>query len=152
MSDVKLLAMGGGIFKPATAQDADLLSRFKTGDIMAAKVTRTRNAGFHRKFFALLNIGFDAFESHAEWKGEVVKKNFERFREDVTILAGYYDLVPRINGEVKAEAKSISFASMKPDDFEKLYNEVANVILTRVLTNYTKDDLDNVVDQIMGLV
>lgn len=152
MSDIKMLALGNNLFRPATQQDEELVKRFKTGDLMSCKVTRTRNAGFHRKMFALLNVGFDAFEPTAEYKGEVVAKSFEQFREDVTILAGHYTMSARLDGSYRVRAKSISFASTEQDEFEKVYSAIANVILEKVLTNYSQDDLDNVVNQILGFV
>lgn len=150
MSEIKLVCIGSAVFKAATEQDKENLKRFKLGDVMTAKVSRDRNPKFLRKFFVLLGVGFEAFEPVVEWKGEVLTKNFEKFREDVTIVAGYYDLVPTLNGDPRAVAKSISFANMEEDEFEKLYNSVVNVLLERVLTNYTRDDVDNVVNQILG--
>ena len=152
MADIHLTCIGSGVFKATTPQDAELLKRFKLGDIAKGKFTKVRNPKFLAKFFAMLNVGFDAFEPVTEWKGHRVQKNYDRFREDVIITAGYFDIVPLLNGEFKAKAKSISFAGMEEPEFEKLYSEVANVLLEKVLTNYTRDDLDNVVNQILGFV
>lgn len=150
MSDINLTCIGGGVFKASTAQDEELLSRFKLGDIMKAKVSRTRNGKFLNKYFALLNLAFDAFEPVVEYKGEVIKKNFERFRKDIIILSGRYTLTVDITGSPKAEAASISFSSMSEDEFAKLYSDTVDVILERVLTSYTREDIDNVVNQVMG--
>jgi predicted nucleotide-binding protein (sugar kinase/HSP70/actin superfamily) len=149
---IKMIHMGGGVFKPLTPQDEESLRRFKVGDVMEVNPTKVRNPKFHAKFFAMLNVGYDAFEPVVEYKGEVVRKNFDKFRSDITILAGYYTIEVGVKMEPIAVAKSISFASMNDDEFEKLYSDVADVLLTRVLTNYTRENLDNVVQQIMGFV
>jgi hypothetical protein len=84
-------------------------------------------------------------------KGIQIQKNFERFRHDITILAGYYDFTLDINGNTKAIAKSISFASMSQDEFEKLYSKTIDVLLARVFNKtYTEEELRQVVDKIIG--
>ena len=76
-------------------------------------------------------------------------KNKERFRKDIAILAGFFDSTVNLKGEVRLEAKSISFAQMDEIEFEALYNQTINVILQSVLTTYTRDDLDAVVEQLL---
>ena len=123
----------------------DFLKRIPLGGIIRGTFVAPRNPIFHRKFFAMLNVGFEAWEMPVPG----AEKNFAQFREDVTILAGHYTQNVRLNGEVRTVAKSIKFASMDEITFEQLYSSVANVLLTRVLTNYTRDDLDSVVDSIL---
>lgn len=139
-----------GSLVPVDQQAMDELAKLKVGQGVRVKVTRMRNYKFHRKLFALLNVAFDAWEPLAlEYKGEKVAKNFERFRSDVTVLAGYYEATVNLRGETRLEPKSISFSSMDQDEFEKLYSAVIDVVLQRILTNYTRDDLDNVVEQVL---
>lgn len=126
------------------------------GEMVEISIKRIRNARFHRKFFALLRVGFDAWEPDRvrySYKGREIAKNFDKFREDITILAGYYDQVFNIKGEMSLKAKSISFAKMEEDEFERLYNDVADVILARVCTRYAgRAELDDVVDRVMRFV
>ncbi|WP_375710215.1 DUF1367 family protein [Klebsiella quasipneumoniae] len=49
-------------------------------------------------------------------------------------------------------AKSIRFGRMKQETFEKLYSAVADVLLQKVLVTYSRRDLDNVVNRILGFV
>ncbi len=135
---------------PENEESFEALKKVKIGNVIHVEWKQPRNYEYHKKFFALLQIGFDAFEPPiAEYRGNPVQKSFERFRKDVIIAAGYFDAVANIRGEVRAEAKSISFGSMSQEDFEALYNNVVNVLLQRVLSNYTRSDLDNVVNQII---
>lgn len=130
--------------------DSGEMPPVKVGGVIKGVFTRPRNYRFHKKLFALLDIGFDAFEpEEREYKGLPVQKNFERFRKDVTVATGYYDVAINLKGDVKAEAKSISFGSMSEDDFEKLYSAVIDVLMQKVLKNYTREDIDRVVDEIM---
>lgn len=135
---------------PSDNETAEAIKKVKIGNVIKIDFKQPRNYEYHKKYFALLNIGFDAWEPpEANFRGLPVQKNFERFRKDVIISAGYYEPVANIRGEVRAEAKSISFAKMSQEEFEKLYNATVNVILQKVLTNYTRSDLDQVVEQLV---
>ena len=127
------------------------ISRMDLGQVIRGDFKKIRNYEFHKKFFAMLQVGFDAWESpNLEYKGEQVQKNFKMFRKDVTVLAGYYQPVTNIKGEISLEADSISFAKMDAEEFEKLYSDVANVLLEKVLKNYTRYDLNRVVQEILN--
>jgi len=141
----------GGLLRASNDEDAEKILKMKNGVGLRVEIKKIRNYEFHKKFFAMLGIGFDAFSPPERfYKKLPVQKNFERFRKDCIIAAGYYDVVVNLKGEVRAEANSISFGSMKTDDFEKLYTAVCNVLLQKVLANYTRDDLDEVVDQLIN--
>jgi len=134
-----------GTLAPEDAGTLEWLKKIKIGDVVGAEFRRTRNYRFHCKFFSLLQYAFDVWEP-----GEgLPEKNFKRFRKDMTIAAGYYTLVPNIRGELRAEADSISFGSMDADTFEELYEAVVKALLKWVLKNYTREDVDRVMQNIM---
>lgn len=126
------------------------------GEMVEITIKKIRNARFHRKFFALLRVGFDAWEPDRvrySYKGREIAKNFDKFREDITILAGYYDQVFNIKGEMSLKAKSISFSNMEEGEFARLYDAVADVLLAQVCTRYRdREELDQVVDRIVGFL
>jgi hypothetical protein len=130
-----------------------VIKGLSAGEVVKFTFKKIRNGKYHRKFFALLNFAYDAWEPdrvRQKYKGMAVQKNFERFRSDVTIAAGYYEQTFDLDGNMKLEAKSISFAKMDDIEFEKLYSAVANVILSKVLTTYKdRAELDNVVAEVM---
>lgn len=144
----------------ASDHDAELLQHIKLGQPARMTFKRVRNYDFHKKYFALLNLAFDYWEPPIAMSMDEVKagtfdpsleqpeKNFDRFRKDVCILCGFYDSSYRINGEVRLEAKSISFANMSEDEFENLYTKTVDVIVKHVLKNYTGEMLLSVVDQV----
>jgi hypothetical protein len=124
------------------------------GELLFLELVFPRNAKFHRKFFALLNLGFDAWEpdrKHKTYKGRVITKNFDRFREDITILAGFYEQTFNLKGRMKLTAQSISFANMDDVEFERLYSAVVDVLLREVCKNYkNRDEIDRVVQGLIG--
>jgi hypothetical protein len=151
--EVLLIKTPQGTFIPFDDDQSEACKRFKAGSTIRAQISAMRNYKFHKKFFAMLDVGFDAWEPpESEHRGLPVQKNRERFRKDCIIAAGFYEPVANINGDVRAEAMSISFASMDDGEFERVYSAVADVILQRVLRNYTRADLDNVVDRMMGFL
>lgn len=137
----------GNVYQVDSGDDSNI----KQGEIVSAEIKRPRNYDFHKKYFALLNYAFGVWEpGKLEYKGQRVGKSIDRFRKDVAILTGHYEIVTTIKGDVRAEAKSISFGSMGEDEFEKLFSETINVLIKHILTNYTYDDIDNVIENIVG--
>ena len=133
------------VLYPCPDSDMDQIRKLPKHQPLRVKITRIRNVEFHRKYFALMNMAFDYWEPPSDYAGE---KNFQRFRDDVTILCGFYDQYVRLNGDVRLEAKSISFANMDQDEFEELYSKTIDVIIKYVLTNYTGEELQRVLRQI----
>ena len=112
---------------------------------------KPRNYKFLQKFMVLMQYSFDNWEpDQVTYKGEIVAKEFNRFRKDITIMAGHHYTTFDFNGNVHLHAKSIAFGSMEEEDFEKLYSAVIDVILKKVLTNYSREDLDEVVRNILS--
>lgn len=152
MAEVMMLKIQQG-FVPHDDESRDLISKVKLGNVVRVKFSQPRNVKFHKKFFALLDVGYEAFEpEEQEFRGLPVQKNREQFRKDCIIAAGYYDRVFNLKGEVRAKAKSISFGNMNEEEFGKLYSAIVDVLLQRVLRNYTREDVDRVVEEIMGFV
>jgi hypothetical protein len=140
-------------YVPCDQQSKEWDEKVKLGTVIHSDFKKMRNGGLHRKLFALLNLAFEYWEpGEINSKYGVPEKNFERFRKDCIILAGYHELVIRLDGTTRIEAKSISFASMDNTEFEKLYNGVLNVILKRVnvLCDMSADDVNNLVNQVLN--
>ncbi len=149
--EILLTKAADGALHALDGTQADLLKKYKASTLLRCEIKRVRNPRFHRKFFALLDLGFESWEPPIhEYRGFEVQKDFQHFREDVIIAAGFYVVTTNLHGTVRLRAKSISFSAMSQDEFERLYNNVANVLLQSVLTRYTRADLDRVINQILG--
>ncbi|MED5757826.1 DUF1367 family protein [Enterobacter roggenkampii] len=60
---LQLIKQSSGILIPATPETSDFLhSKCKLGAVLVADFKQVRNPAFHRKFFALLNLGFEYWE------------------------------------------------------------------------------------------
>ena len=140
-----------GVLIPDSESDAEKLASLPQGETIRADIKRPRNIKFHRKYFALLDVLFDLFEPAVqEHKGNPVLKNRERFRHDIAIATGHYDLVVNIKGEVRAEAKSISFAAMDETEFSKLYSMTINYGLLHIAKGKTAEELENWTNAILS--
>ena len=63
MAQLQLIKHTSNILIPATAETSDYLhSKCKLGAVLVADFKQVRNPAFHRKFFALLNLGFEYWE------------------------------------------------------------------------------------------
>ena len=109
-----------GQLKPCYDSDAELLKKIKAGDEVECEIKRPRNYKLLKKFMALINLCFQNQEQFS---------NIDDLRAELTIEAGYYVSYYNLQGVETRRPKSISFASMEEDEFEKLYSDVLDVII-----------------------
>lgn len=138
---------------PANQESEEYISKLKIGDGVSVEIKKVRNYEFLKKYFALLDFAYDQWEPEERtYKGQVVAKNREKFRSDIQILSGYGVPVINIKGESRIVSKSISFAKMNDESFGKLYSAACDVILSNVLKNYTQEELDNIMNELLGFM
>ena len=125
-----------GSFIPNYSSDREQADKLKTGEVLRFTIKRPRNYQFHKKYFALIKLGFDNQDQF---------KNIDRFREAVTIESGYREVKGNIDGSTRVEAKSISFASMDQYEFNDLYKATLNVIIS-VIGCTTEEIEQNLID------
>lgn len=106
----------------------------KIGQGEVVKATKSRNWMFHKKAFALLNLGHQNQDKY---------EDFEVYRKIITIRAGFYDEVQDKNGDTHYIPKSLSYDKMKAEEFDRWYNQTLDVIAS---------DLDSSSDEIRGEV
>ena len=152
---VKTLA---GALVPASDEASSAIKRVGAGEIVMVDLKRRRNISFHRKYFALINMAYDLWCSRGlqarEYRGTPVLPNKNRFRKDLTILAGYYEPTYAYDGSLRLEAKSIAFESMGEDEFEELYSATIDVILNKVIPDagLTEERVREAVNEVAGYV
>ena len=138
-----------GVLVPADQKSADFVKKLIKNDVITSNFVKPRNYLFHKKWFALVQFAYEHWKpsnlQNSKWKDVTPEKNFDRFREDITILCGYFISTYRIDGSVRIEAKSISFAKMDEEQFQKLFDATKLVVLKHILKNYTPKDLNLVV-------
>lgn len=61
MAELTFVKTSSGLV-PATDQDKEIYNKWKLGSVISSNFKKNRNPLYHRKFFALLNLGFDYYE------------------------------------------------------------------------------------------
>jgi hypothetical protein len=127
------LAKRGIYFIPATDSDKEKAVKVGQGEVVDVEFKKNRNTLFHRKFFALLNIGFE---------NQDTINTFELYRAFILIGIGHCDFIFTDTGQINYIPKSISYESM-PDnnDFEQVYNKAVSYIALKL--SITNEELTN---------
>jgi Protein of unknown function (DUF1367) len=152
-----LFQKGSTGLMPACEEATQWLSKKKLGAVILVEPREMRNGKFFKKWFALVEMAYgywsEAIET-LEYKGQPVRPSFLRFRKDLTIMAGYYDAVVNLKGEVRIEAASIAWANMDEQTFTQLYDATIQVLLAKVFNGtvckqWTERQLRDVAAQIL---
>ena len=142
---VSMIKLAGGHLVPANDAESERMNRFKNNEGYEVDIKLVRNYAFHQKVFAFLNFCFEYHVNRLECA--VHEKQFDVFRDELTVNAGYYDEFWTLKGTLRIEAKSISYADMGQEEFEQYYNSLINAALKLVFNN-TKDQ--NIINQLHG--
>lgn len=125
---------------PLYDEDLDNKKKLKIDEYYKVKVTKVRNIGLLRKYFALINTAW-AYLSEAE--DEFFHHNKEMFRETVQVAAGYSTLTYSIaRKEWLEKPLSISFDHMGEFEFRELYDKVKDVIFAVYLNKISIEDFE----------
>lgn len=151
--EVMLLKQPGGVMSPMGDEDAETLTRIKTGSVVKCKVSEMRNGHFFRKWWSLVKLAYDLACEHMqpyEHKGMQVAPCFDEFRKDITILAGYHEATFKWDGTIRLKAQSLKWSQMTEETFTQLYSATINVVLQKVLPNVNEQDFKRALEQTMA--
>lgn len=146
--------VAGGYLRPVDPAAEQLLESLKTGQGVTLEGKRENNVAFHRKLFALLKLGFEVWEPEArEVRGQAVTKNFEAFRKDMVVLAGFYDAHYGVDGSLRLVPHSLSFRACEDLKRAEVYKAILGVVWDRVLKHAhfaSPAEVDAVVNQLLA--
>lgn len=120
----------GGHLIPLSDLDAEKMKKIKTGSAFELNIPNQRSPKFHRRVFKFFEFCFEHWSGDREFMDE--SGQFDVFRKDLTVLAGYYDTYYSLSGEARVEAKSISYSNMEQEEFEQLYNALIRVAVQNI--------------------
>ncbi|MEI6752385.1 MAG: DUF1367 family protein [Paludibacter sp.] len=126
---------------PMYDDDFNEKKKLKLFETYTAEVRVARNIDFHRKYFALLNIGWEYMNDK-----QVAFYNNSKygFRKSVQIAAGACEKVWSIKRQEWVEDSiSISFDKMDEIEFRELYTNVRNVIFSLIEGNVSEEEFIN---------
>lgn len=127
------------------AHDADrdvMMRHIDEGRVYHFDFKKARNPLHHRKFMALMQAIADSSS---------VYDTVEKALLATKIAVGHCDFVPNpVTGELVAVPKSISFAKMDQTKFDVFYESAVQAVLTHILPQMDRVDLDRAVEFIAG--
>ena len=103
---------------PLYNSDLEEIVKLKQNTDYKFEVVHPRNYEFHKKFFALINLGFENQDKY---------KDYTEYRTIKTMQAGFFKMIITDKGKVFVP-ESISFASMDEIEFGEVYNRVLDII------------------------
>lgn len=147
--------MPGGQLVADNDETAEWLQKVKSGSVVSGEFVQPRNYRFLRKIHALFKVAYGYFEEHVEanieYRGKKVRTSYDRFRKELVILAGHYEPVFNIRGELRVEAKSLSFARCTEEEAEKIFSDCINAALKNVYKYAMgEDELRKIVEEILA--
>jgi len=113
MAELYLKRTVGGL-KPCDDAGVEALRKIKLDEIVQCEITRPRNLAHHRKFWALLNVFWQATGDWSSTYGVLIELKVR--------LGHVQEAVIRETGELVRVPKSISFAAMSQDEFDAFYD------------------------------
>ncbi len=134
--EIQLVKCLNGSFKLCFDSDFEKAKKIPLNEPFTVTYVKKRNARFHKKFFALINMVYQNQELY---------NNYDELREHLTIASGYFNLTHDLDGCEQKKAKSISFASMDETEFSDLYNAVIDTIIKYF--HFDKQDIITNVEQ-----
>ena len=130
----------GGNLTPADDYTAEKMIKFKTGCQFPVDIKLPRNQPFHGKVFAFFDFCFKYWAGGHEFKSESLQ--FDEFRKELTIQAGFCDQVFDLQGDFTLVAKSLSFGSMDQEEFEQCYHALIQAAMTHIFRTADEQQLN----------
>jgi hypothetical protein len=119
--------------EPADNEAAEVLKKWKQGEVLSCEVKKPRNYRFHKKAFSLFNIVFENQDKY-DTLNDVLT--------EIKLRTGHYQEHVTMKGVVVYVPKSISFVSMDEDEFNAFYNKAVNIVLKYFIPDTTREELE----------
>jgi len=136
-----------GVLVPCDKNSRQEYQKMVTGKKYRFEARSPRNTKFHRKFFALIKVVYDQQE---HFNSEKVLRSF------LLIKAGFFNDYIGPYGQYVSIPESISFASMKQEKFEELYESVIDAAVEFLgdvnACDYSKDLIKESVEKVLDFV
>lgn len=132
---------------PLHESDHDLMSRLRTGATVRCRVTLPRNYRFHKKFFALVRLTLDNLPLPLcqRWGIRSEGDMLRRFKRDLGLFTSWTNE----RGEREIEYRSISFAAMDEQEFERFYDDCVSLVLRTYIPGVLRADLEEEVGRFL---
>lgn len=143
----------GRLILPATPMDQETLDEIPDMREGKAEITFPRSLPFHKKFFALLKVGYDYMDeaTRARYNIHSTAQLLIMLKLDLGLytlhIAGGGGMLPE--GQPIYIPDSISFARMDEVKFAKFYKSVIGVLIGKYTTNQNENSMMQAVNAVL---
>lgn len=124
-------------FVPATDEDMEKALKIRKGQAVECSVKVLRNYKLLKKFWAMVNTAFNFLSPVQQ---EFFHDSVDGFRCTIEVAAGYYDeFYDATRRAWVQKPKSIAFDKMDEAEFDKLYEDVVNIVFKLFLPHVDRD-------------
>ena len=146
--EIQMVKQPGGLLVPAFDTDVERLEKFKTGEVYPVEVRLARNPAFHGKVFKFFQFCFEHWAADkTDERFKPTAAQFDTFRKNLTVLAGYKEVTFTIDGRLRVDAKSLAFNNMDQAEFEECYSALINAAIAHVFSGTTDQ---KILDKLTG--
>lgn len=141
---INVIKQAGGVMFPADERESERLKKLPNNEVYPIEIKRSRNPSFHGKVFAFFSFTFEhwcASQTNHAHKEEPAQ--FDAFRKELTVMAGYHDVTYNIGGGTRIEAKSLSYGNMDQSEFEEFYSALINAAIKNVFGGVDDPAINN---------
>ncbi len=125
---------------PADEESLEAVKKLSKDKTYHVDIKMARNYDFHKKYFSLLEYGYDNQNENNKIKYD----NFDSFRKEIVMKCGFYTVHITTKGHKLHFPDSISFAKMDEDKFQKLYDRTIDVIIKHFVPGDSAEHIDQV--------
>ena len=136
---IEMIKEAGGVFRPVDDVEYEKTTKFKNSEQYTLDIKLTRNPSFHRKVFSFFNFCYSHWDGNKVHEYCSETEQLERFRKDLTILAGFYVQTVRLDGSLRTEAESLAFSSMSEERFQECYSALINAAMKHIFKTYDEN-------------
>lgn len=110
----------GGILIPDCEETEKAMQKVKNGESILIEYKKSRNIGFHKRAFALLNLVLQNQDKY---------KNINDLLVEFKLKAGHYEEHITMKKGIIYIPKSISFSEMDELEFNEIYSKFIDIAL-----------------------
>ena len=119
-----ILEKNNGALCPVSDIEKSKIDKLNPDGYYQVSIPLKRNYQFLKKVMKFFNFCFEHWDGEKVHEFASVSQQFESFRKQLTILAGYKVVTYKINGKMIIDAQSLSYESMSEEKFQEFYKDL----------------------------
>lgn len=130
-----------GTLRPVDAQGEEIMRSVSNGSIVRVTVKKPRNIKHHRKYWALISLLHENQERYA---------TPEELSDAIKCATGHCNVLTRSDGYEIRVPRSISFGKMDQTEFDRFYERVIDLAVTRIIPGLSREDIKREVEAMVS--